>query len=140
MESAGRAAHLRAGYDDEVDAAVGLFLAFFPGGFAGTSGDARCIDALFDNVFLGEVGASLRKLGSLGFFGVRKADDDQLRGWIVLQTESDVVTHTLAGVVEARSAFLVVTAIAGLGGLWRRWRLLHVHACTGSGTHCPRTT
>src|SRR4029077_3944147 len=90
-------------------------------------GNTRFVYALLDNVLLGQIGAGLRQLRGLGFLGIRVADDYQLGRGIVLQTQSDVIAHALAGIVKPRCASLVVAAIAGLGCLWWRWRLLHVN-------------
>src|SRR6516225_7941333 len=113
--------------DNEVHAAIGLFLAFLRRGFSGARRDPRSIHALFDHVLLGEVGAGLREFRGLGFLGIGIADDHQFGARIVGQTQGNVVAHALAGVVKPRGAGLVVAAIAGLRGLRRRRRLLHVH-------------
>src|ERR1700693_5959421 len=105
-------------HDDEVDAAVGFFLPLFLGGFASAGGDARLIDALLDNVLLGEVSASLRQLGGLGLFAVCITDNDELCSRIILQAQSYVIAHALASIVKARGARFVVAAVAGLGRLW----------------------
>src|SRR4029077_16928149 len=82
--------------------------------------------ALLDDVLLGEMGASLRQLGGLRFLGIRKANDHQFGVGIILQTQSDVIANSFAGIVKARRACLVVSAIACFGGLRRRRRLLHI--------------
>src|SRR5258706_105180 len=121
-------------HDDKVDATVSLFLSLFRRSFTGASGNSRSIHALLDDVLLGEIGASLRQLGGLGFLLVRETYDDQLGVGIILQTQSDVVTHALAGIVKARRACLVVSAIACFGGLRRRRRLLHINAGRSIGS------
>src|SRR6266567_4590473 len=113
-------------HDNEVDATVGFFLALFLRSFASTRGDARGVHTLLDDVLLGEIGASLRKLRGLRFLAVREANDNELGIGIVFQAQSNVIAHALASIVKAGCASFVITAVAGLCRL-RRWRwLLHV--------------
>src|SRR5271165_4225361 len=96
-------------HQHEVDSAVGLLRALLHGGFARAGGDPRGIDALLAQVLLGEIGTLLRQFRGLGFFLVRKADDDDLGVRVALQTQGHVVAHALASVVEAGCARLGVT-------------------------------
>src|SRR5260221_172053 len=112
----------------KVDATVGLFLILFLRGLAGPGGNARSIDALLDNVFLGQIGSGLRQLGGLWLLAIGVTDDYQFGAGIVLQTQRHVIANALAGIVESRRASFVVAAIAGLGRLWWRRRLLHIYA------------
>src|SRR5271163_4690099 len=123
------------GDKDEVHAAVVFLRA--RGGFTGASGNTRGVDALFAEILLGEFGAFGGELGVLGFLGIRKAHDYDLGIGIVLEAQGHVVADALAEVIEARRAGLGVTAIADLGGLWRRRRLLHVYVGGSIGVSAP---
>src|SRR5277367_6621336 len=123
------------GDKDEVHAAVVFLRA--RGGFTGASGNTRGVNALFAEILLGEFGAFGGELGVLGFLWIRKAHDYDLGIGIVLEAQGHVVADALAEVIEARRAGLGVTAIADLGGLWRRRRLLHVHVGRSIGVATP---
>src|SRR5258708_39559021 len=121
----------------EVDATVSLFLILFLRGLAGAGSNARSINALLDDVLLGQIGAGLRQLGGLRFFTIGVANDHQLCARIVLQAQSHVIANALAGIVEPRRACFVVAAIAGLGRLRRRRWLLPGNAGGSFGGTAP---
>src|SRR5580765_1974249 len=114
-------------HDDEVNATVCSGLVLLLRRFASACGDAGFVYALLDNVLLSEIGAGLSELGRLRFLTVGVAHDNQLSVRIVLQAESHVVADALASIVKARCTDFVVAAIAGLGCLRRRRRLLDVN-------------
>src|ERR1700676_3992818 len=119
------------GYEDEVDAAIFLLRAFLRRALGGASGDTRSVDALFLDELLGEFGARGGELVRLGLLGVGITDDDELGAGVVFEAQGHVVADALASIVKAGSGGLGVAAIADLGGLRRRRRLLHVDAGGG---------
>src|SRR5579871_6579950 len=116
-------------HNHKVHAPVRLFLSLFLGRFANSRRYARRVNALFAEVLLRTISAGLRQLGRLWFLGICVSNDHELRRRIVLQTQRNVIANALAGIVKPRRAYRVVAAIAGLGRLRRRRRLLHVHVC-----------
>src|SRR5271154_1469004 len=119
--------------EDELDAAVFLLRALLRGGLARARRAARRVDALLTQVGLGQVRAALRQLRGLRLLRIGVANDDHFGGGVVLQAQGHVVSDALAEVVEARNARLGVAALADLGSLRRRWRLLYVNVplCIG---------
>src|SRR5260221_8298781 len=121
-------------HEDEVNAAVGLLRAFFGGSGPDACGDAGKIDLLLGEILLCAIGAGLGQFLGVGFLGIGVADDHQLGVGFALQAQGNVVANALASVVEAASTELGVTAVADLGSLRRRSRLLNVNRRGRTGT------
>src|SRR5579864_7253325 len=111
------------GHPDHVNAAV---IGSASLSSAGSSGDSRCVNALFAEIFHGVGGAVAGDFLGLGLLGIGVADDYGAAPRFILQAERDVIEDAFANVVDARAERLAERAIADLAGLRRRRHRFHL--------------